>query len=185
MSTALNQSFTLQPNSEGKNKYLVQKAFCIKTGRAKQLQEEMWPQDGTGCSSLEGNSTQAAPNSQRSAKDGARQEKPSLTPARAVWPQKHLLPLHQTSGRAEGWLGSWGSRMGRELQGGCAGEAGAKRVSPGVSSACTRQPLRGSPALTYSFRAREFPVALARGIQIDIFTLTSLLTGVFTLRETG
>lgn len=82
MSTILNQSFTLQPNSEGENKYLVQKVFCIKIGKAKQLQEKMWPQDGRGCSSLEGNFTQAAPNSQRSAKETARQEKPSLTPAR-------------------------------------------------------------------------------------------------------
>lgn len=37
----------------------------------------------------------------------------------------------------------------------------------------------------FSSRMREFPVALARGIQIDVFTLTSLLTGVFTLGETG
>lgn len=72
-----------------------------------------------------------------------------------------------------------------EGQTGCAEEAGASG-SP-VQSACTGQgsPSRASWAVTYSFRAWEFPVALARGIQIDIFTLTSLLTGVFTLRETG
>lgn len=146
MSTMLNQSFTLQPNSEGKSKYLVQKAFCIKIGKAKQLQEKKWPQDGTGCSSLEGNFTQAAPNSQRSAKETARQEKPSLTPARAQRDPKSTSCLctcsrrapkpAARSGQAEGWLGQ------QDGQGapGC-----AKRLSPGVSSACTRQPLPGSP----------------------------------------
>lgn len=98
----------------------MQKAFCIKTGRAKQLQEEMWAQDGTGCSSLEGNFTQAAPNSQRSAKEGARQEKPSLTPARAQRDPKSTSclctkPVGEQRGGwgagAAGWAG-WVCRRG-------------------------------------------------------------------------
>lgn len=44
---------------------------------------------------------------------------------------------------------------------------------------------RGRPDVTYASRASQLLAALARGIQIDVFTLTSLLTGVFTLGETG
>lgn len=148
----LNQSLTLQPSSEGKHEYLEQKAFCIKIGKAKQLQEKTWPQDGTGCSSLEGNFTQAAPNSQRSAKETARQEKPSLPPARAQRDPKSIScsapaprgPSNLQPGvgkQRDGQQGSQGSRTGVP---GCAEEAGAKRVSPGVNLACTRQPRPGS-----------------------------------------
>lgn len=45
--------------------------------------------------------------------------------------------------------------------------------------------MRGPLQVTYSCRVRDLPVALARGIQIDVFTLTSLLAGVFALGETG
>lgn len=51
-----------------------------------------------------------------------------------------------------------------------------------VRSACSPPP----PAVsTYSFRVREFPVALAGGIQIDVFTLPRLLSGVFVLWKIG
>lgn len=140
----------------------------------------MWPQDGRRCSSLEGNFTQAAPSSQRSAEETARQEKPSLTPAPKSISCSAPAPRGPPNLQAgvgkqrDGWGAGAADRQGAP---GCAEEAGMHRAAPaGV------WPLR---AVTYSFRAREFPVALARGIQIDIFTLTSLLTGVFTLRETG
>lgn len=122
----LNQSLTLQPSSEGKHEYLEQKAFCIKIGKAKQLQEKMWPQDGTGCSSLEENFTQAAPNSQRSAKETARQEKhPCLLPGLSVTPKASpALHLHQEGPQtcSQEWasrgMASKGARAaGQEFQG--------------------------------------------------------------------
>lgn len=197
MSTMLNQSLTLQPSSEGKHEYLEQKAFCIKIGKAKQLQEKTWPQDGTGCSSLEGNFTQAAPNSQRSAKETARQEKPSLPPARAQRDPKSIScsapaprgPSNLQPGvgkQRDGQQGSQGSRRTGSSRvcrrGRCQAREPRRELGMHQAAPSGVRPLR---VVTYSFRAREFPVALARGIQIDIFTLTSLLTGVFTLRETG
>lgn len=39
--------------------------------------------------------------------------------------------------------------------------------------------------VTYSSRVSQLLAARARGVQTDVFTLTSLLAGVFTLGETG
>lgn len=61
----------------------------------------------------------------------------------------------------------------------CQRLGGSARPRPGQAT-CTRQ-----PELTYSSRVSQLLAALARGIQIDVFTLTSFLTGVFTLGETG
>lgn len=64
-------------------------------------------------------------------------------------------------------------------------------VTGGSGSQKPVQPLpgrphaQGSPEVTYSSRGSQLLAALARGIQTDVFTLTSLLTGVFALGETG
>lgn len=66
--------------------------------------------------------------------------------------------------------------------------ASAREAQPGRSMAqpCQAGPhARGSPEVTYSSRVSQLLAALARGVQTDVFTLTSLLTGVFTLGETG
>lgn len=57
------------------------------------------------------------------------------------------------------------------------------REGPAVPgrATCTRPP----PEVTYSSRGSQLRVALARGIQTDIFTLASLLAGLLTLGETG
>lgn len=54
------------------------------------------------------------------------------------------------------------------------------RAEPGRQAACTRQ-----PEATYSSGGSPLLAALARGVQTDVFALTSFLTGVFTLGETG
>lgn len=189
-----NQSFTSQPNSEGENKHLVQKAFCIKTGKAKQLEEKMCPRMAEGAAPWKGTwhkQLQAASEAQRERR--GRRSHPRLLPGLSVTPKTSpALRLRQEGPQtcsqewaSRGMAGELGQQEGQGAPGRAEGakareprrEVGMHRAAP-----AGLRPLR---AVTYSFRAREFPVALARGIQIDIFTLTSLLTGVFTLRETG
>lgn len=54
------------------------------------------------------------------------------------------------------------------------------QAEPWRQAACTRQ-----PEVTYSSGVSQLLAALARGVQTDVFALTSFLTGVFTLGETG
>lgn len=63
----------------------------------------------------------------------------------------------------------------------CKGSGWRAGPSPPGQAACSRPPAEA----TYSSRGSQLRAALARGIQIDVFTLTSLLAGVFTLGETG
>lgn len=104
-----------------------------------------------------------------------RQSHPSILPGLSASEQEAIKACKPGEGKR------------RDHQQGDRAPRGVQGPGHSVSSACTRQPLpRAWPLpVTYSSSMREFPVALARGIQIDVFTLTSLLTGVFTLGETG
>lgn len=170
------------------------KAFCIKRGKPKQLQEQKRPQGGAG----QGAAFWKGTSRKQLQKDSKVQTKqrgrrcpyllPGLTATPKASPALHLgqEAIQARSGQAEG---SPAREPGQ--QDGHRSSAVCRR---GRCQACQPQrelsmhqaaPSRCPLQVTYSFRAREFPVALARGIQIDVFTLTSLLTGVFTLRETG
>lgn len=119
---------------------------------------------------------QAAPDKQQSTNGpGGRQSHPSVLLGLSAAEQEATKACKPGEGKQ------------RDHQRGDRAPRGAQGPGHSVSSACTRQPLPSAWPLpvTYSSRMREFPVALARGIQIDVFTLTSLLTGVFTLGETG
>lgn len=99
----------------------------------------------------------------------------------------HLEAMSSPKGRA-GSQQPAGAQSAGDQEGGSTQQkqVRGKRPREGRAQALPGQATcRRPPEVTYSSRGSQLLAALARGIQIDIFTLTSFLTGVFTLGETG
>lgn len=103
--------------------------------------------------------------------------------------QAHERPTHRS--KSKGKTATRSQVLSLRSQAGSGQAAGPSLLVTGRlrqmswAEPCRRPHAPGSPELTYSSRLSQLLAALARGVQTDVFTLTSLLTGVFTLGETG